>query len=213
MWVIGPIAGVVLFLILLLLIPIDLVFSVEKDAYFRSKVRAVWLFGLVGKGIGSGKNRQRHEEGEEEKFKKRRGEMGEYLVAALNTEGFPQRLFGFVREVFRLLKVRQLKADFRAGLGGPVETGMLFALLGPAVALVRSFSSVADIRIEPDFEKETLEGHCEGDIRVVPIRVVKPLASFLLSRPTMRAAKAVRKCRQERKRLMAAGQLWPEKRS
>ncbi|OGO02618.1 MAG: hypothetical protein A2Y91_01075 [Chloroflexi bacterium RBG_13_54_8] len=213
MWVIGAIAGVVLFLILLLLIPIDLVFSVEKDAHFRSKVRSVWLFGLVGKGIGGGKNRQRHEEGEKEKFKKRRGEMGEYLVAALNTEGFPHRLFGFVREVFRLLKVRKLKADFRAGLGGPVETGMLFALLGPAVALVRSFSSVADIRIEPDFEKETLEGYCEGDIRVVPIRLVKPLASFLLSRPTMRAAKAVRKCRQERKRLMAADQLWPEKRS
>lgn len=213
MWVIGIVAGVLLFLVLLLLIPIDLVFSVERDVRFRSNVRVVWLFGLIGKDIGGGKKRQGHEEGEGGRVKKRRGEKVEYLIAALNTEGFPQRLFGFLRDVFRLLKVRDLKADFRMGLGGPMETAMLFAILGPAMALVRSFSSVADIRIEPDFEKETLEGHCEGDMRAVPLRLVKPLLSFLFSMPTLRAAKAVRRCRQERKRRLAVDQLWLEKRS
>lgn len=189
MWVIALVAGIFLLFVLLLAVPVDLAFSVERDGNFRLRMRVGWMFGLIGKDIGGRKKKRREEGVEKEKPKKRRGSV-KALLAALTTEGFPQKLFSFVRDILRLSKIRQLRMNFRIGLGDPAETGMLFAVLAPAMVVIRSFSS-ADIQLEPDFEQERLQGYCKGDIRAVPIKFVRPLIPFVFSTATMRAMKAM----------------------
>lgn len=189
MWVIALVAGIFLLFVLLLAVPVDLAFSVERDGNFRLRMRVGWMFGLIGKDIGGRKKKRREEGVEKEKPKKRRG-SAKALLAALTTEGFPQKLFSFVRDILRLSKIRQFRMNFRVGLGDPAETGMLFAVLAPAMLVIRSFSS-ADIQLEPDFEQERLQGYCKGNIRAVPIKLVRPLIPFVFSTATMRAMKAM----------------------
>lgn len=189
MWVIALVAGIFLLFVLLLAVPVDLAFSVERDGSFRLRMRVRWMFGLIGKDIGGRKKKRREEGVEKEKPKKRRG-SAKALLAALTTEGFPQKLFSFVRDILRLSKIRQFRMNFRVGLGDPAETGMLFAVLAPAMLVIRSFSS-ADIQLEPDFEQERLQGYCKGNIRAVPIKLVRPLIPFVFSTATMRAMKAM----------------------
>lgn len=189
MWVIALVAGIFLLFVLLLVVPVDLAFSIERDGSFRLRMRVGWMFGLIGKNIGGRKAKRREEGMEKEKPKKRRRSV-RALLAALSTEGFPQKLFSFVRDILRLSKIRQLRVNFRIGLGDPAETGMLFAVLAPAMVVVRSFSA-ADVQLEPDFEQERLQGYCRGDIRAVPIKFVRPLIPFVFSTATMRAVKAM----------------------
>jgi len=193
-WVIGLVLGLIALFVLLLAIPVDVVFYVERDAKFRLGATVRLLFGLVKKDIGSKKRRP--EEGEALRKERPKGSIRP-LVAALMTRGFPQKLLRLMRDSLRAVRVRELKARVRIGLGDPAETGILFAVLAPTVLFVRSVSS-ADVEVEPDFEEEKLEGYCRGDIRAIPIRFLRLLIPFFCSRTTLRAFRAMYRARRKR---------------
>jgi len=188
-WIIATVLGVFLLFVLLFAIPVDLVFCVEKDVDFKSRVRVRWMFGLIGRDITSRKKRPEKEK------KKRKGNI-KPLLAMLRTRGFLQKLTKFVKHVFQLLNVRELKLNLRVGLSDPAETGFLFAVIGPAMVYVKSLSSL-DVHVEPDFEQENLRGYFQGDLRASPIQFVKPFALFLFSATTIRAIKAMVAARRE----------------
>jgi len=175
-WILATVLGIFLFFALLLAIPVDVTFRVEKSTDFKSRVRVRWLFGLIGKDISGEK-------------KKRKGNI-KPLLAMLRTRRFPRKLFKFARSTFPLLKVRELKLNLRVGLDDPAETGLFFAIIGPMMVYIRSLPSL-DIQVEPDFEGESLRGHFRGDIRACPIQFVGLCVAFALSPTTIRAVKAM----------------------
>lgn len=188
MWWIAPLVLgiVILVLALLLLIPVDLVFSVERDENLKMKARVGWMFGLVRKEFPVGKK-------EKPEKKPKGGKRNlKSVMAALTTEGFAQKLLGYLRNTLGVLKIRDLKANWRIGLGDPVDTSMLFALIAPTMVFVRSFSSV-NVEVEPDFDTEKLQGYCMGSVRAMPIRVVGVSIPFVLSPTTIRALRAMRR--------------------
>ena len=218
MWVLAVILGILLgislCIVLLLTIPVDLVFCIERDADFKSRVSVRWLFGLVGRDIRRKKKKPQPEkekrrknlisiltrtfsqakrairDGEKKQEWNKRRKNTRSILAMLRTKGFPQKLLRFVRDSFRILRIHELKLNLRYGLGDPAETGLLFGAISPAMVYVRSFSSV-DIQIQPDFEQLYLGGYFKGDVRLFPIQFVGPLARLTFSITTIRAIKAL----------------------
>jgi hypothetical protein len=186
-WILAAALGTLLFLVILLAVPVDLVFQVEKGVELRSRVRVGWLFGLVWKDLTGREKKPKPKKKKKPKPKKKKSR--EPFLAFLGAEGFLLRLFGLVRRLFRLLKVRQLDLDLTVGLGDPADTGMLFGVVGPAAACLGSLSP-GDVQIRPDFVEESFRGHFKGDVRVFPIQFVATLAGFVLSPTTLKAIKA-----------------------
>lgn len=185
MWILGTVLGVFLFLLLLLAVPVDLVFSAEKGAELKTRFRIGWMFGLVSKEI----KRKEKPKKEPQAGEKRRGNA-KYILAALRTEGFVGRAATFLKRTLRQIRMHEVRIDFDVGFAEPADTGMLFAALAPASIAARSFEPL-DLRIRPDFAEKRLEGYARGDVRVVPITLLIVLMRFALSLTTLRAMKAV----------------------
>jgi hypothetical protein len=181
-WILGTVLGVFLFLLLLLAVPVDLVFSVEKGAALKARFRIGWMFGLVSKEI-KGKEKPKKPKAR----KKRRGGV-KYVLAALKTEGFVGKAATFLKRTLRQIRMHELTVDFDVGLAEPADTGMLFAAVAPATVAARSFEPL-DLRIRPDFAQQRLEGYARGDIRVIPIALLAVFMLFALSLTTLRAIK------------------------
>ncbi len=178
--------------VLLLSIPVDLAFSYERGEGARSRFRIGWLFGLIGKELG-GQKKSRGGKPKEMKAKKgRRSFRGP--LAMLRARGFSGRLLLLARRLVRSVQVRDVDVEFQVGTGDPVETALLYGVIGPIVALTRSGFS-PNIRIEPNFVEETFDGHARGAVRVYPIKLIPSLLAFALSPATFRGVRALRRAR------------------
>jgi len=178
--------------VLLLSIPVDLAFSYERGEGSRSRMRIKWLFGLIGKDLGGEKK------GQEKKPKEIKAKKGRrsfrWPLAGFRARGFSGRLLLLARRLVRSVQVRDVDVEFQLGTGDPAETGLLFGVIGPSVALARSVFST-NIRIEPNFVEETFEGHARGAVRVYPVKLIPPLIAFALSPATFRGIRTMRKAR------------------
>lgn len=203
--ILGPVLLILLLLFillaLLLLIPIDLEgrVSISGDRP-ETRMRIGWLFGRLSKDVFStdaerepstegeeapekGKGEDEEEEGGEAE-----GGRGSVRVAleVLRTEGFLGNVARLLRGLFGPIRVQLLRIDLVIGLSDPAETaeavGLLWAALFPLEAL-----APLRARIVPTFSEEKLAGSAEGRLRFVPIKIVPPLARFLLSPSTLRA--------------------------
>ena len=187
-WVIVSLSSLVGLLILLLSVPVDLTFSLEKGKGLRSRVRIGWLFGLVGKDFGgNGRNLK------PEKPKRpggRRKKSPRPFLAMLRTRATLGHSLKLAWQLIRTIRVRELEMDLKLGLGDPAETGQLFGLVSPVLANIRSTSSF-HINVEPDFQEEDLCGYCRGSVRAYPIRLVPPIILFALSLTTFQGVRAL----------------------
>lgn len=183
MWILATVLGVFTFIILLLTVPVDLVFDIEKDEAFHPRVRIGWMFNLIGKDI------KRKKKPKKEKAKKKKRRIKPF-IAMLRARGFLRRLLRFVRDIFRICHVRDFELDLRIGLSDPADTGMLFAVIAPVMVQLKTFTPL-DIQILPDFEQTGLQGHVKGDLRVFPIQLIFIGTLFALSPATIRAIKSM----------------------
>ena len=183
MWIIGVTLGVAVFLSLPLLVPMHLVFSSERGAESRqTRVTVRWLFGLIRFSMIP---RRRPEE---EKPKEGRRRPRVFFIA-LRTYGFAQRVLEFAKDLLRIVHVGRLRIDLRLGLPDPAETGMLAAVIMPAMALA-SPSHGIEVNVEPDFCLEGFAAQIDGELKVYPIALVMPAARLIFSAPTFRLVKA-----------------------
>lgn len=182
-------AGIILFIIFILSIPMELAFNFGMREEAKSRIRVGWLFGLVWKDIGRGKK----------KPKKKQKRSMKPLVSLLRTEGVPSKFLRLVRQILSCFKVRQLHADLRIGLDDPADTAMLCALLWPALARFGS-SGPMRVRVEPSFNEPVLEGSIRGRIRLFPIHFIEPILRFALSPSGLRAARSMAVSSWKRKR-------------
>ena len=185
------IAGIILLLILMLSIPVELVFDLEIPGEAKPRVRVGWLFGLVWKEI---RRRKR-------KPKRKKKRSLKPFLSLLRTRGLPGNLLKLARKILSRVKVRQLDADLRVGLDDPVDTGMLWSVMWPALVSLNS-SGPVKVRIEPSFAEPALEASVHGRIRLFPIEIVGSLLGFVLSPAGLRAARlmVVSRWRQRRSR-------------
>ena len=192
MLIVAIVLGMVFLIVLLMSIPIDLAFSYERGESSRSRMRIGWLFGLIGKELGGQKK------GEDKKPKTRKDKQGRRSfrgpLAILRARGFTGRLLLLVRRLVRSVQVRDVDVEFQVGTGDPLETGLLYDVIGPCVALARSRFS-PNIKIEPNFGEEIFQGHARGAVRVYPIKLIPPIILFALSPATFRGARALRRAR------------------
>lgn len=107
-------------------------------------------------------------------------------MSVLRTEGFVARVWRLLRDLLQRIQVQDLSLEARIGLDDPADTGRLWGFVGPLVAVL-PLPSAANVAIAPDFQAQTFEFSSEGQIRLVPIRLLWTALLFLLSPVTLRA--------------------------
>lgn len=192
MWILGPILGILIFLIILLCVPVDLVFNIGKRDHIESRVRIGWLFGLIGKDI-----RARRKQAKVKVKKKKKKRSVKPLLAVIRTRGFLKHFIRFIKEIIRRIEIRNLYVHLKLGLADPADTGFLFAAVIPLLTFAGIQKPTIDINIQPDFEQENLQGYAEGGVRVYPIQFIKPLLLFIFSLTTLRALKVIIRARRK----------------
>ena len=193
MWIIVLLGGIATFIMVVLCVPLDIVFNMDTNGRPRFTIRLLWLFGLVRKEIRKAeKKAERGKKGIKSKRRLRdRGRRVRAVITILRTKGMVKQLRRLSKETISRLQIRELGADVRVGLGGPAETGMLFAFIGPVVLFLSIFCSHR-IHLQPSFGDEAVfEGHSFGTVRLRPIWLVPIFTRFAFSPATMRAAKAL----------------------
>ena len=193
MWVVVALASLVVLIILILCVPIDMSFHMEVYGRPKFKMRLVWLFGLVHKELG----RKKREPDENEEVTKGRPKRTKWRIKArtilqiIKTKGLLRRLGGLLRDTISRLRIKEFRANFRVGLDDPADTGLLFAVIGPATFFLSSYLH-HQIRVEPSFEDEAvLEGYLYGTVRLRPIRLIPPFIRFIFSLSTVRVLKVL----------------------
>jgi hypothetical protein len=195
----------VLFFVFLLLVPIDIEGSVTLGD--RPKVRVQWLFGLIGKDLfeetGAGKepsSEEREELGRREAQKqpagtpkkeresKGQGWSSREILSIIRTRGLIGNLKRFLKGLAGAIRVKRFRMRLRMGLEDPADTGQAAGYLWSMIGCLESLYPL-DVRIEPSFHEEALEGVVEGALRIWPALGVLPLLRFSLSRPMLRAGR------------------------
>ena len=179
------IAGIILFIILVLSIPIDMAVDFAAEENVKARMRVGWLFGLVWKDI-SGRKKKKVEKIPEKKRKIRI----KPLLSVLRTKGLAGATLKLAKRMLSCLKVRQLDADFRVGLDDPADMGMMCAVLWPVLVPLSSFGPMK-LRMEPAFDEPAFEVNLYGRVRLFPIQMVGPLLGFILSPTGWRTVRSV----------------------
>lgn len=187
MWIIIALLSVIAILILILSVPLELAFYASVPGKPRVRFKLLWLFRLVGREMV---DREKPKEAvpEKPKIKKKKRRFKDIFVL-LRTKGLLKQFNVFIRDLLRCLKIRDLNADIRVGLGSPDDTGLLFAFIGPPVFWLSSTLPFR-VNVQPAFEDEAiLEGHAQGKVRLRPIQLFIPILKFLFSLATFRLLK------------------------
>ena len=190
MWVIVTLASLAVILVLVLSVPFDIAFQVSVPGRPRFRMKLLWLFGLVSKEITRKKKPEEKRKVVEKEPKPKEGKrrIG-VIIGILRTKGLLKQLKVFLGDILGSLKIRDLAADFRLGLGNPADTGLIFALIGPTTFWLSS-SFPLQIRVQPSFADEaTFEGYSRGAVRLHPIQLVIPFLRFVSSLATVRMVK------------------------
>ncbi|MGA1791991.1 MAG: DUF2953 domain-containing protein [bacterium] len=175
-------------LLILLSIPLDITFSIKRFESFQGRISIGLIFGIIPlplprrakKGISAPGTRKKRE-----KLKRGLKNIGR-VSAMLKSQGFWQRLMRFLKALCRAMRIHMLSLSVRLGLDDPADTGQLWAFIGPAASFLAS-SRFAQINIEPEFTSAAFSMDAHGVIRLIPLRFLFIITTFLLSPATLRA--------------------------
>ena len=172
----GLIAAIVVGVIIFLLsIPLDLSFylGVRERLDFRVSLR--WFFSLVKKEFGRQKKQA----------KKRSGRSWAF-TDLLRIRGLLPKILRLLRDVFRHIRIRDLRIDFRIGLDDPADTALFVSSLWlPAFLLGLSLPYA--IRLQPSFDDgPVFQGYAYVMLRLRPIQLVPAIIRFGCSRAALR---------------------------
>lgn len=175
-------------LLIVLAIPVELAFSVQRyEGRQKSRGTLGWFFGLVRLNLGEPKVRVKAKSKRHETKRRHGRRSGAHrLSAILRIEGFGWRLLRLGRDVLERIHIQELSLRIRLGLEDPADTGRLWAIVGPLAAIL-TLPPVARVTIQPEFTTEALELDGKGRIRIIPINLLFVVLVFLLSPMTLRA--------------------------
>jgi hypothetical protein len=200
LWIVAVVVGLVILIVLVLWIPLEIALQADFEGKPRFRLRLLWLFGLVSRDITGKKKKAAEKKAAVTGGKKRWWADARTAYRVLRTRGLLRHIKEFIKGVFRCFWFREIAADFTIGLGNPADTGLMFAVIGPATAFLGS-SRFHRIRIEPYFgDNAVFRGHSHGTARLRPIRLVPPFVKLAFSLPAMRAIWTLTRRRWQRKK-------------
>ncbi len=185
---------VCLMLVALLIIPLGLSFELSFQESLRGQVRIRWLFGIVRIRLFQPRKassedvkpvRKTHKAGRRQNEPKRRN-----FGAVVRQDAFRQRIYKFVRDLWRMLHRKNLKLHTRIGLGDPADTGQLWAFVGPICALFANIRE-ATIDVEADFDEPVFEFEGSGTIEFIPLQMIYLTLGMLLSPPVWKGLRQI----------------------
>jgi hypothetical protein len=168
-------------------VPVDLFIRVDtyRSPHFQAGFRC--LFGLVEKDIYPSREKKSRRDKTKAKRKRSFDSIVKALYATVKIKGLLPELFRFVRSAINHIRIKELEADFKAGLEDPADTGILCALVMPLSCYIRERYR-HNLVISPVFNGDmVLEGSGHGIIRVIPLRLVILSLCLLFSMPVIRA--------------------------
>jgi len=190
LWLLVVLVSLLAVFVIALSIPLDVALRIEVYGKPEYRLRLAWLFGLLHREFSALKKSRPAGKGaakpglEAGKGRKHAGQA----LKVLRIKGLPGRVLCLLPDLAGRLKIRDLSADFKFGLGDPADTGLLFAFLSPVSLFINSYSS-KKVQLHPSFSGHAvMEGQACGEMRIVPLRFVPPLAGFCLSPPVLKAA-------------------------
>ena len=180
---IDVVGGLFILASIVLSVPIDAIFSFDTSVKPQFHIKLSWFYGVVTREIrgfsGAGKKRA----------KKKGRRISQFtLLKIISTRGLLNKISSLAWSILQHLKLKELKADLIMGLDDPVDTGLLFALVGPILPLV-NLPEQCNVAVMPSFQDAVLEGEALLIIRLRPITLIIPFMKFIFSTPVMSAGK------------------------
>jgi hypothetical protein len=186
----GIIAAITIAVIVFLLsIPLELSFHLGVREELDFHVRLGWFFSLVKKEFG------RHK-----KQAKKRAGRGWTFIDLLRIRGLLPKTVRLLKDVFRCIRIRDLRVDFRMGLDDPADTALFVGSLWLPTFLL-GLTSPYTIRLQPSFDNgPVFQGYAYVALRLRPIQLVPAIARFACSRAAVRLLGALVSGRWKRKK-------------
>jgi hypothetical protein len=132
------IAGLIVFIILLLCIPVETTIAMDTESGKKYSFIVSWLFGIVKKDLGE--RRPKQKKAIQSPKKKRRRLLSrldiDFVSQIRNAGGLIKRFKDLAIGIYRQIKIKEISGDLVVGLEDPAYTGILFAVIGPANALL-----------------------------------------------------------------------------
>lgn len=174
-------------ILVVLVIPLDLSFSLSRADSLEVKASLRWLFGLVQITLNSVDEKTRQAAPTApKKARPKRGRSRLHVGAMLRSQGFISRVIRLLRHLKACIHIHQLRLQLLLGLDDPADTGQLWGTLGP-LAMAVPVPAGAYVSLQPEFNGATFQVDGEGTIRIVPIEILGTLLIFALSPVTLRA--------------------------
>ena len=176
---------IISFLILLLVLPLNIEFSVKIYRQTNCKVRFRHFFKLLSWEFNTQQDNRHKLKLQQEKNDAYA--LSQRVYKAAHVSGIWKSIWLLLKRVRGKIKVRKINSDFQVGLGEDYYTGMLIGILIPLIMFINTRIEGA-VNLMPVFEEEpVLEGYLIGDIQVRPVSVIGASLAFLLSPPVWKA--------------------------
>lgn len=181
------ITGLFIFAVLLLCIPVKTTISMDTESGKRYSFVVSWMFGTVKKDLGERRLKKK-------KVRKTRvkkwgvpSRLNISFVSQLGNAGeLITRFKDFITGIYRQIKIKEISGDLVIGFEDPVYTGMLFAVIGPANAILNLHPRY-NVSIRPFFDDDNiLEGNLHGNVKVQPIRLIGPALKLAFTKEVRR---------------------------
>ncbi len=174
-------------LALLLAVPLELAFRLERIDAFRGEITIRWLFGWVRLRIPvSGAAAAHRARSAKPRMKPEQRRSRPDAIAIFRQAAFRRRVWRLVTDLVGAARLRELRLHVRLGLGDPADTGWLWAVVGPLSVAAQGLRN-AQVRIEPEFTDETFELLADGRLLLIPLQFLVLATGFALSPASVRA--------------------------
>ena len=191
-------AWVLLGLVVLLAVPVDVAFRLERIEALDGQLMARWMFGLVKIRVTVPRIRSqpaepaaRPERAEKPAQQRKARRRTAAVLHTMRQPAFRRRAFRFVGDLMRAAHITRLRLRVRLGLGDPADTGLLWGIVGPLNAMAQGLRT-ADVRLEPEFVDPVLELQAQGRLLIFPLQILALAISFALSPSSIRAWRTLR---------------------
>jgi hypothetical protein len=169
LWALSGLIGLA---IAALALPVDVAARLDLGARTRLTLRIGWVFGLVRLRLDLVAPWPAAPERPKKRWKDRgAGTPGPAVV---------RRGLVLLGELLGRVRIRRAELDLSVGTDDPAATGELAGFAAPVVALANALPRTR-VAFTPDFTGPAFEGVGEGEIRVVPLALVPPMAGFAFS--------------------------------
>lgn len=184
-------------LVVLLAVPVDVAFRLERIEALEGQLTVRWMFGLVKIRLAVPRARRQPVEPKarpkraEKRVQRKPRRPPAAFLATLRQTAFRRRVYRFGNDLARAAHPTHLRLRMRLGLGDPADTGLLWGIVGPLSAMAQGLRT-ADVRLEPEFVDPVLELHAQGRLMIIPLQILALAVSFALSPPSIRAWRTLR---------------------